>query len=111
MTSTTEFAGQPDWWRDAVLLERADRLAEAEQTILNAVNHLGAFSSVARLYEDRFARLTRTGQAEAAEAARERAINWLDVYASMATSGGEGTALANERDRRVVALGGEPWRR
>src|SRR5262249_19695103 len=31
-----EFAGQPDWWRDAVLLERADKLQEAEQLILDS---------------------------------------------------------------------------
>jgi hypothetical protein len=106
-----ELAGEPDWWRDAVLLERADRLEEAEQTVLKAVNHLGAFSSVARLYEERFARFSAAGHKEAADAAKERAIDWLDVYASMATSGGEGTALANERDRRIVALGDSPRRR
>jgi len=106
-----EFAGEPDWWRDAVLLERADKLEEAEQTILKAVNHLGAFSSVARLYEERFARFSAAGQKEAAAVAKERAIDWLDVYASMATSGGEGTALSNERDRRIVALGDSPRRR
>jgi nucleoside-diphosphate-sugar epimerase len=106
-----KLAGDPHWWRDAVLLERADRLEEAEQTVLKAVNHLGAFSSVARLYEERFARLSAAGQKEAAAAAKERAIDWLDVYASMATSGGEGTALSNERDRRIVALGDSPRRR
>ena len=102
-----EFAGQPEWWRDAVLLERADRLDEAENTILGALDHIGAYSSVARLYEDRYARLARAGQDDAAMVAKERAIHWLVVYASSATSGGEGAALSMERDQRIAALGGK----
>jgi len=102
-----EFAGQPEWWREAVLLEGANRLEEAEQRILKAVDHIGAFSSVAHLYEGRFARLQRAGRDAEANAARERAIHWLDVYASSATSGGEGTALSREREQRIAAVGGE----
>jgi hypothetical protein len=106
-----EFAGQPEWWRDAVLLERADRLEEAEQKILQALDHIGAYSSVAHLYEERYARLVRAGQDDAALAARERAIHWLTIYASSATSGGEGAALSRERDQRIAALtGGTPPR-
>lgn len=102
-----EFAGQPEWWQTAVMLEREDRLDEAEQTILDALDHIGAYSSVARLYEDRYARLSRAGQGDAAMAAKERAIHWLVVYASSATSGGEGAALSLERDQRIAALGGQ----
>jgi hypothetical protein len=102
-----EFAGQPDWWRDAVLLERADKLEEAEQLILKSVNHNGVFSSVAHMYELRFARLNTEGRAQDALAARDRALDWLDVYASSATSGGEGTAFSRERDERRRALGVE----
>ena len=102
-----EFAGQPDWWRDAVLLERADRLDEAEQTIEKALDHIGVYSSLAHLYELRCARLTREGRDDAAEAARKRAIHWLYTYAGSATSGGEGAALSRERDQRIAALGGE----
>jgi len=102
-----EFAGQPDWWRDAVLLERADRLEEAEQTIEKALDHIGVYSSLAHMYEERCARLARQGREEDAAAARERAIHWLYVYASSATSGGEGAALSRERDQRIAALGGE----
>jgi hypothetical protein len=72
---------------------------------------LAAFSSVARLYEERFARLSALGQQEAADAVKQRAIDWLDVYASMTASGGEGPALSNERDRRIVALGDSTRRR
>jgi hypothetical protein len=101
-----EFAGQPDWWRAAVLLERANRLEEAEKTILDALDHIGVYSSLARLYEERYARLLRAGREEEATAARERAVHWLTVYASSATSGGEGAALSRERDQRISALGG-----
>jgi hypothetical protein len=107
-----EFAGQPEWWRDAVRLERADRLDDAEQKILQSLDHIGAYSSVAHLYEERYARLVRAGKDDgAALAARERAIHWLTVYASSATSGGEGAALSRERDTRIAALtGGTPPR-
>jgi hypothetical protein len=102
-----EFAGQPDWWRDAVLLERADRIADAEQTIKNALDHIGVYSSLAYLHELRYARLLREGKQGAAAEARERAIEWLYAYAGSATSGGEGAALSLERDQRIAALGGE----
>jgi hypothetical protein len=102
-----EFAGQPDWRRDAVLLERADRLDEAEQVIEKALDHIGVCSSLAHMHELRYARLLRAGRQDEAVAARERAIHWLYMYASSATSGGEGAALSLERDQRIAALGGE----
>jgi hypothetical protein len=102
-----EFAGQPDWWRDAVLLERADRIADAEETIQKALDHIGVYSSLAYLHELRYARLLREGKQGAAAEARERAIEWLYAYAGSATSGGEGAALSLERDQRIAALGGE----
>ena len=102
-----EFADQPDWWRDAVLLERADRIADAEETIQKALDHLGVYSSLAYLHELRYARLLREGKQGAAAEARERAIHWLYAYAGSATSGGEGAALSLERDQRIAALGGE----
>jgi len=101
-----EFAGQPEWWRTAVLHERADRLEEAEQTILKALDHIGVYSSVAYLYEERFARLVREGRPDAeVQAAKAKAIQWLYTYAGSATSGGEGAALSLERDQRIAALG------
>ncbi len=102
-----EFAGRPEWWRTAVVHEREDRLDDAEQAILRAVDHIGAYSSVANLYEERYARLARAGRHDAAMDARERAIHWLHMYASSATSGGEGAALSLERDQRIAELGGE----
>ena len=106
--SDPEFAGQPAWWRTAVLHERADRLEEAEQAILKAVDHIGAYSSVAYLYEERYARLLREGAPNAdARAAKDKAIHWLYAYAGSATSGGEGAALSLERDQRISALGAQ----
>ena len=106
-----EFAGQPDWWRDAVLLERADKLEEAEQTVLKALDHIGVYSSLAHMYELRMGRLSNEGRDADAAAAKERAVHWLYMYASSATSGGEGAALSYERDQRLRALGVEPPRR
>ena len=94
-----------------MLLERADRLDEAEQTIEKALDHIGVYSSLAHLHELRYARLLREGKDDAASVARERAIHWLYMYASSATSGGEGAALSMERDQRITALGGEAPRR
>lgn len=99
-----EFAGQPDWWRDAVLLERAGRLDEAEQTIRKALDHIGVYSQIAYMYELRVARLREEGDVTQANASKERAIHWLHAYAGSATSGGEGAALSRERDERIAAL-------
>ncbi len=98
---------EPAWWRNAVELEYADRIDEAEQIILGALDHLGVFSQLAYLHEQRFARLSAEGRAEDARRAKERAIYWLHNYAASATSGGEGAALSYERDQRIAALGGE----
>src|SRR4051812_10243502 len=57
-----EFAGQPDWWRAAVTHERADRLEQAEQVILQSLDHIGVYSSIAHLYEQRYARLANSGR-------------------------------------------------
>ena len=99
-----EFAGQPDWWRVAVMHERADRLEEAEETILKAVDHLGAYSSIASLFEARQSRMQRAGRTDEAMAAADRATRWLYLYAGGATSGGEGAALSRERDQRISAI-------
>lgn len=94
----------PDWWRRAVRLEYEDKLAEAERTILDHVQHIGAASSVAYLYERRAQRFLAVGDRPAANAAAAAAEQWLFTYASWATSGGEGAALSLERDQRVAAL-------
>ena len=94
----------PDWWMAALLMERADRLAEAEQCITDAVDHIGAALQVAELYRQRMLRLQDSGQPGEALKAREAAIRWAHRYAASATSGGEGAALSRERDAFIAQL-------
>ena len=95
----------PEWWRKAVALERQNRLEEAEQTIHEAVPHLGSAITTADLYRSRWLRLTREGDTEGAHLARRKASDWAYFYASLATSGGEGAALSRERDEFLATLG------
>ncbi len=95
---------EPEWARRAGELEAANRLEEAERTILEAVPHLGAIASVAELYATRMRRLARSGDPAGAAEARIRAREWIIHYASQATSGGEGAALSLERDQFLARL-------
>lgn len=94
----------PDWWMAALLMERADRLQEAEQCITDAVDHIGAAIQVAELYRQRMLRLQNDGRPGDALKARDAAIRWAHHYASCATSGGEGAALSRERDAFIAQL-------
>ena len=94
----------PDWWMAALLMERAGRLAEAEQCITDAVDHIGAAIQVAELYRQRMLRLQDEGQPGEALKARDAAIRWAHHYAASATSGGEGAALSQERDAFIAQL-------
>ena len=104
--STTTRASDhgPDWWMAALLMERADRLAEAEQCITDAIDHIGAALQVAELYRQRMLRLQDIGQPGEALKARSAAIRWAHHYAASATSGGEGAALSRERDAFIAQL-------
>lgn len=65
-------SNEPEWWTRAVELEQQGRLKDAEQSILKAVDHLGAYASVAHLYELRGQRFRSAGQEDLAlEAFRE----------------------------------------
>lgn len=94
----------PDWWMAALLLERANRLEEAEQCITGAVDHIGACLQVAELYRHRMLRLLREGDNAGADQARAQAVRWVQHYAASATSGGEGAALSRERDAFLARL-------
>ncbi len=94
----------PDWWMAALLLERANRLREAEECISQAVDHIGASLQVAELYRQRMLRLLREGDNAGAEQARAMAVRWVHHYAASATSGGEGAALSRERDAFLARL-------
>lgn len=94
-------------WKRALELERAGDLEEAEQIVLASIDHLGAFARVAYLCQLRMERLARAGDRAGAVEAFHKSNNWMDVMASGATSGGEGTALsyqAAEHHKALVAL-------
>lgn len=95
----------PDWWMAAQLLERANRLEQAEQMITSSVDHIGAALQVAELYRQRMLRLLREHDQPGAEQARAQAVRWVQHYAASATSGGEGAALSRERDAFIASLG------
>jgi hypothetical protein len=96
--------GRPAWWHRACELEAAGELTQAEETILTAVQHIGGPASVAQMYALRMERLQQAGDVAGARHAFERATHFMDWYASLATSGGEGTALSRERDVFVASL-------
>ena len=60
---------------------------------------MGYAASTAEMYRLRMNRLKATGDREGARDAFQRACNYMNDYASMATSGGEGAALSCERDQ------------
>jgi len=94
----------PDWWMAAQLLERANRLEQAEQMITASVDHIGAALQVAELYRQRMLRLLRENDQPGADQARAQAVRWVQHYAASATSGGEGAALSRERDAFIASL-------
>lgn len=94
----------PDWWREALTLERAGRDEEAEQLIRQSVPHIGAGASIAELYAQRMRAFQRAGDEANAIVAFRKAVDWMGTYAGWATSGGEGAALSYERDRFHEAL-------
>lgn len=98
--------GRPDWLLQALALEAEDRLEQAEETITQAVQHLGAAATIAQMYASRMLRLQRDGDLPGARAAFEKAEQWIYYYASQATSGGEGVALSRERDEFLAQLRG-----
>lgn len=97
-TETTPTSA-PDWWNEAQALQEADRCEEAEQVIRQAVPHLGFAASIAEMYAQRMRVFQRAGDEPRAVEAFKRAVDWMGNYASYATSGGEGAALSEERDR------------
>jgi hypothetical protein len=94
----------PEWWREARELEAAGRLEAAEAAIQQAVQHIGAAASIAEMHARRMRQFQRAGDEANAVAAFKRAVDWMGTYASWATSGGEGAALSDERDRFHAAL-------
>jgi tetratricopeptide (TPR) repeat protein len=101
-----------DWWQEALALERADKLEQAETLLDQALPHEGVYSQTAELYRQRMKRLLAAGDRAGAIAAYWRGLEWMQRYAASASSGGEGLARAGEGERfktRLIAdLGFEP---
>jgi hypothetical protein len=94
------------WARAAQTIDGPDRLEDVEKEMLAAINHIGVAGSIAEIYAERMRAFQRAGNEVRAIAAFKLAVDWMDNYASWATSGGEGAALSYERDqfRRSLAL-------
>ncbi len=94
----------PDWWLRAQEHLEAGRDEEAEKAIREAVDHIGAAASIAEMYAQRMRAFQRAGDEPRAVEAFKKAVDWMGTYAGWATSGGEGAALSEERDRFHEAL-------
>jgi hypothetical protein len=94
----------PEWWRQARNVEGPDRLEAMEQEILRSAPQIGPAASIAEMYAQRMRAFQRAGNEPRAVAAFKLAEQWMWTYASHATSGGEGAALSEERDRFLEAL-------
>ncbi len=94
------------WERAAQTTDGPDRLEDVEKEMLAAINHIGVAASIAEIYAARMRAFQRAGNEPRATAAFKLAVDWMDNYASYATSGGEGAALSYERDqfRKALAL-------
>jgi hypothetical protein len=92
---------EPDWWVRAKALEQEDRLEEAESVVKGAMLPQGWPwpAQLAELYRLRMERMLDAGDSERARAAAKEAVDYMWLYASGATSGGEGAALSYERDQ------------
>lgn len=88
---------EPAWFRQAKVLEQEGKLEAMEKLVRDAIDHLSFAAVIAQIYRDRMVRLQEAGDAAGAAAAYQLASDRIDFYASMATSGGEGTALSAER--------------
>ncbi len=102
----------PAWYRKATVLERENRLEEAERVIHEGCRDIGSAQATAELYLQRMMRLQRAGDRTGALEAYLKSRDFIHHYASCATSGGEGLALSAERDaflqRLAAAYAGEP---
>ena len=100
----TAMAQQSDWFKDSETHAAAGDLQGAERAILGGVQHQGVYASLAMLWERQLVRRLAAGDDAGAEAAYHRGAYWAFLYASGATSGGEGMALSMQRDQMIRAL-------
>lgn len=94
----------PDWFQQVVDLEGLGYFLEAASVVRLALPHYGAPYTVAEMYLERMVRQRQAGDEAGALVSFKRADFWIFVYASYATSGGEGAALMAERKQFRKAL-------
>lgn len=105
-TSDQDIGGgseHPAWWLEALQLERAGEIAEAEQVILKANDDPArGLLQVARLYRDRALRLARRGDTRGAQQASELMERWAERHAATATTEEMTQTLAIERSLTLM---------
>jgi hypothetical protein len=103
---------RPDWWYAALDLEEQGSPEEAEKVIRDAMPNLAFSQIIAEMYQMRMHRMLKAGDGPGALAAFKKSNAHIFIYASQATSGGEGTALSAERDQfrkqLVAEYGSDP---
>lgn len=97
-----EGGDHPAWWLQALQLERAGEIAEAEQVILGANDPVHGLLQVARLYRDRALRLARRGDTRGAQLASEQMERWAERHAATATTEEQTQTLAIERSLTLM---------
>lgn len=100
-------AGTTNWRRAAQTTEGPDRLVDVENEMRQSIDHIGVAGSIAEIYAERMRAFQRAGNEPRAIAAFKLAVEWMGIYASSATSGGEGAALSYEYDRFRTSLARE----
>lgn len=95
---------EPAWMTKARQLEQAGKLKEMEALLKDMIPHLSFAYSIASLYSERMVRLQRERDAAGAAAAYQEAKDWIFFYNAQATSGGEGMALAVEKEAFLKEL-------
>jgi hypothetical protein len=95
------------WRRAAQSTDGPDQLADIEEEMRRAIDHIGVAASIAEMYAERMRAFQRAGNEPRAIAAFKLAVDWMGTYAGWATSGGEGAALSYERDQFRAALARE----
>lgn len=93
-----------EWMYQQRFLAEIEPIKAEELSLLDSINHLGVFASLAELWRKRTATLAKAGRQKEAIAAFHRGAMWAWRYAAGATSGGEGAALSLERDKLIVEL-------
>jgi hypothetical protein len=103
------------WWHAAYNTFGPDRLRETEEAMLRATDNIGPAASIAEMYAQRMRAFQNAKDEPRAIIAFQLALEWMNFYASQATSGGEGAALSYEselfRSALVKEFGYDPTQR